>query len=186
MKKLGLIFLAAALSAGGVPALALDAGVGGIGVSVGSGATGGMAGTASAGNTSGSVSIGDGSVASAGIGFGQSQVTGTVNSAGPQPGLSVTQGENATDASLTLGLSALGLDGTADGAIGDAAGTIGGLLDGIDIGPATPTPGTIDSDFGDLSLNEQRVLLDRCVRVMMNPGAFNKAVVALCRKLASL
>jgi hypothetical protein len=186
MKKLGLILLAVALSAGGGSALALDAGIGGVGVSAGSGTSGGMSGTASAGNTSASVSIGDGSVASAGVGFGQSQVTGTVSSTGAQPGLSITQGENSTDAAGTLGLSSLGLDGTADGAVGVGAGTLGALLSGIDIGPASATPGSIAPQFASLSQSQQRVLLDRCVRVLMNPGAFDRNVILLCRKLASL
>jgi hypothetical protein len=185
MRKLGLIFLAAALSAGGVPAMALDAGVGGVGVSVGSGANGGTSGTASAGNTSATVSIGDGNTADANVSFGNTQANATINSAGQQPGLSVTQGEDSTDAALTLGASPLGLDGTADGTVGTGADTIGGLLDGIDIGPA-PTPGTIGSDFAGLSRDEQRLLVDRCVRVMMSPGAFDRSVVALCRKLSSL
>jgi hypothetical protein len=177
------------LVAGAGPALAqvsiggggISAGVGGISAGIGGTGSGGVGASAGAGSMSASAGIGGGSVGSASVSGPGGSVSASVGTAGTSPSIGFSQDGNANSASISLGLDGLGLSNAVNGVVGTGTGAITGLLSGT-----SATPASVVSNFNALAAAEQKLIMDRCVRILANPEAFHRDIVALCRKIAKL
>jgi hypothetical protein len=189
MRRFFITVVSAMLIAGAGPALAqvgiggggVSAGVGGISAGIGGTGSGGVGASAGVGGMSASAGIGGGSVGSAGVSGPGGSVSASVGTAGTSPSIGFSQDGNANSASISLGLDGLGVSNAVNGLFGTGTAAITGLLSGT-----SATPASVANNFNSLALSEQKLIMDRCVRILLSPDAYSREIVALCRKIARL
>jgi hypothetical protein len=145
------------------------------------------------GSSNGGVSIstgsGGGTLATASVGSGSGSVNATIGNGGGDLVTLNQADDGTTDAAVNLGGTTGDLGGLIDlGSLLGGAGGIGGggTGGGGGGGGGGVTPQQIAGAYGSLGGGEQQLLRSSCRSVLVNPAAFDRSLVALCRVIARI